>query len=238
MPVVSTPLERQIAAFWERSLGLQDIDVNADFFALGGDSLLATQLMTRLREHFDISLDSHSLLQTPTIAKLAQLIGRRTDAGQAGTADKLLGPHDLLVSIQEGHSAHSPLILLYPVGGHVYFYRELAQHLDPRLPVYAIRAQGSEGEAPLLTTIEAMAEVSLQALRAIQPHGPYHLAGSSFGGILAYAMAQKLVAAGEKIGFLGLIDSPGPGHMPAALADKAEIMFYMLKVGENVELSL
>ncbi|MFZ4699132.1 MAG: type I polyketide synthase [Candidatus Methylumidiphilus sp.] len=236
--IASTPLEQQVAALWAQSLGIQDMDVDADFFALGGDSLLATQMVVRLNDCFSVSLDTHSLLQAPTIAKLARLIGDRLDTGQAGVSGSPIDLPELLVPIRPGQPDRNPLVLLYPVGGHVYFYRDLARHLDPRLPVYAIRAQGSEGEAPLLTTIEAMAEVSLQALRAFQKHGPYYLAGSSFGGILAYAMAQKLVAEGEKIGFLGLIDSPGPGHMPAALADKAEIMFYMLKVGENAELSL
>ncbi len=234
----STPLERQIGILWAQSLGLQSVDAELDFFALGGDSLLATQLVARLREHFNISLDTHSLLHAPTVAKLAQLIGERLNADAAATTDRKPGLPELLVPIQVGTPARTPLVLLYPVGGHVYFYRELAQHLDPRLPVYAIRAQGSEGEAPLLTTIEAMAEVNLRTLREFQPRGPYYLAGSSFGGILAYAMAQKLTAVGETVGFLGLIDSPGPGHMPARLADKVEIMFYLLKVGENVELAL
>ena len=235
-PAEMSPLQQQIATLWTQSLGVHEIDADADFFTLGGDSLLATQVVARLRAQFKFNLDTHSLLQAPTIAKLAQLIERQRD-GHEG-ADTRPELPELLVPIQVGAPSRQPLVLLYPVGGHVYFYRELAQHLDPDLPVYAIRAQGSEGEAPLLTTIEAMAEVNLKALRSLQPRGPYYLAGSSFGGILAYAMAQKLTAVGEEVGFLGLIDSPGPGHMPARLADKVEILFYLLKVGENVDLAL
>jgi len=229
-------LQQQIAALWTQSLGVREIGADADFFTLGGDSLLATQVVARLREQLKLNLDTHSLLQAPTVAKLAQLIERYRDAHEG--ADTRPELPELLVPIQVGAPGRQPLVLLYPVGGHVYFYRELAQHLDPALPVYAIRAQGSEGEAPLLTTVEAMAEVNLKALRGVQPRGPYYLAGSSFGGILAYAMAQKLTAVGEEVGFLGLIDSPGPGHMPARLADKVDIQFYLLKVGENVELAL
>ena len=238
-PATLTALEQQIAELWQQSLGVSAIKANDDFFVLGGDSLLAVQLLARLQQTFQVTLDSHTLLRASTIYQLAQVIQQRLGTEKTQTESASPALHELLVPIQRGNPALTPLILLYPVGGHVYFYRELARHLNPQLPVYAIRAPGTEGETPLLTTIEAMAATCLQAIRTLQPQGPYQLAGSSFGGTLAYAIAQQLGTEGESTWYLGMIDTPGTGHMPDAdkLTSKVEIMRYLLKIGEGIDLA-
>jgi len=228
-----SPLESEIAAIWAQSLGLTAIEPAADFFALGGDSLLATQVATRLRTQLQVDLDTHVLLQAPTISQLAAWVAarRRAPATQARLPE-------LVVELQAGDPTRKPLILLHPVGGHVYFYRSLVRHLDPQLPVYGIRAQGVEGEAEPLTSMEEMARVYTAALQAMQPVGPYYLAGASFGGTLAYAMAQALTAQGEEVAFLGLIDTPSQGHMPEPFAETVDILFYLLKVGAGAAIQL
>jgi amino acid adenylation domain-containing protein len=228
-----SPLEAEIATVWAQSLGLPSIAAEADFFALGGDSLLATQVMARLRSQLQVELDTHSLLQAPTIARLATLIAARR--AQPENATRL---PTLVVELQAGDPTRKPLVLFHPVGGHVYFYRQLVRHLDPQLPVYGIRAQGVEGEAEPLTSVAEMAQVYTTALQALQPEGPYYLAGASFGGTLAYAIAQQLLAQGETVAFLGLIDTPSQGHMPEPFAETVDILFYMLKVGEAAEIAV
>ena len=225
-------LEQAVAAVWSQSLGITDIAPDTDFFALGGDSLLATQVAARLRTQLQVDLDTHSLLQAPTIARLATLIA--TYRTQPETRPRL---PELVVELQAGDPARKPLVLLHPVGGHVYFYRQLVRQLDPQLPVYGIRAQGVEGEAEPLTTVAEMARVYTAALQALQPHGPYFLGGASFGGTLAYAMAQHLLAQGETVAFLALIDTPSQGNMPEPLEETVDILFYMLKVGQAAALA-
>jgi thioesterase domain-containing protein/acyl carrier protein len=228
-----SPLEQEIATIWSQSLGVAEIEPEADFFALGGDSLLATQLAVRLRTQFNVNLDTHSLLQASTVAQLATLIAAHRN--QPATEPRL---PELMVELQAGNPARKPLVLMHPVGGHVYFYRELARHLDPQLPVYGIRAQGVEGEAEPLTCVLEMAEVYTAALRALQPQGPYYLGGASFGGTLAYAMAQQLIAQGEKVDFLGLIDTPSQGNMLEPFEETIDILFFMLKVGNKAEIEM
>ncbi len=238
-PPTADDLYQALAELWRNSLGTEVITTDTDFFAAGGDSLLATQLIAQVNATFHIKLDTHVLLQAATPGQLAQHITSAqhvTSSVAANTSRAALS--DLIVPLQTGDPAHPPLVLLYPVGGHVYFYRELAQHLDPQQPVYGIRAPGAEGEAPLLTTLEAMAEASLAALQTLQSDGPYYLGGASFGGILAYAMAQKLRSAGASIAYLGMIDAPGPDHMPIAFSDDAEILFYLLTVGAGQTITL
>lgn len=235
-PHTASPSEqvRQITDLWSASLGVP-VAPNSDFFELGGDSLLASQVIVRMNRHFGANLDAHALLQAPTPAQLAALLQPASIENETPAHDEI---SDLVVPIQTGDSNRPPLVLLHPVGGHVYFYRDLARHLDPTLPVYGIRAVGIHGEAEPLTTIEDMAEVYTTALKTLQPAGPYYLAGASFGGTLAYAMAQRLIAEQETVAFLGLIDTPSHGNMPVELEQDgtAGILFYLLTVGHKVDL--
>ncbi len=212
-------------------MGIAEIEPNTDFFTVGGDSLLATQLIANLNKRFQISLNTHSLLQAPTLSQLAALIATPLTPLEQKTALP-----ELVVKIQSGNPSWKPFILMHPVGGHVYFYRELARHLDPQLPIYGIRARGVEGEAAPLKSMTEMAKVYTAALQEFQPQGPYYLGGASFGGTLAFAMAQELIAKGETVAFLALIDTPSPGNMPVDLDDTADILFYLLKVGENADI--
>jgi thioesterase domain-containing protein len=81
---------------------------------------------------------------------------------------------------------------------------ELMRDLDPAFPIYAL-PWDTQLHGPDLT-LEAMASRMAYFIREVQPRGPYRLAGYSSGGLVAYALAQHLVADEEKIAFLGLLD--------------------------------
>jgi thioesterase domain-containing protein len=99
-----------------------------------------------------------------------------------------------------------------------------------------LQAQGVDGEAAPLATIEEMAERYIGAIRTVQPHGPYRIGGSSFGGTVSFEMARQLTAAGEKLELLALIDSPTPSSLTAfAFRSDAEILSYVLARGESPE---
>jgi len=124
-------IERKIANEWQEMLSIASVGIHDNFFELGGDSLLAVQLIANLRETFQTDFSAHSLLNAPTIAALAEFIGE--------THSKLLNQPSSLVEIQTGNSLKPPLFLIHPVGGHVYFYRDLAHHLGSEQPVYGIQ---------------------------------------------------------------------------------------------------
>ena len=196
--------EQRIAALFGEVLGVAEVGAHDDFFDLGGSSLLAVRLATRLRDVFGIALSPHALLQAPTVAALAR---------QAPPS----APHRSLVPLADG-GAGAPLFLVHPAGGHVIQLRELAAELGGERPVWGLRAQGiEEGEEPL-ATVEEMAALYLEAVREVRPRGPYLLGGSSMGGMVAYEMAQRLRAAGEEVALLALFDTYGPGQMPSPLA--------------------
>ena len=232
-PALAVPLaaprddvERLIARTWAEQFQLDTVGVNDDFFDLGGDSLLAVQLAHALRSALGRELATRELLEHPTVAGLA--------ARLRGSATEPQLPRQL-VRLAAGPLDARPLFLVHPIGGHVYFYLPMAAQLGTAMPVYGIQAQGADGEAVPLQSIENMARLYLEAVRAVQPRGPYRLGGSSFGGVVCFEMARQLNTAGEVVELLALIDSPAPGSLPSFFRSDAEILAYLLARGENPE---
>lgn len=189
------PLQSQLIAMWEDLLGRKPIRSGDNFFDLGGHSLLAARLMHRIKQVLGKSLPLAVLLQAPTIEKLAAVL--RGD---------ISGHWASLVPIQpEGFKP--PFFCVHGVGGNVVGFNELAKRMKPNFPFYGLQSQGLDGKSELNTTIQSMAAHYLKEIRGVQSSGPYHLGGFSMGGLVAYEMAQQLVAAGENVGLVVLFDT-------------------------------
>lgn len=176
-------IEAAVTEIWKHLLGLAHIDRNADFFDLGGDSLMTLNMMFALEAELGVDLPVTMIFQAPTIAALTAAI-----EGQAATEAELLVP------IKSGEG--SPLFIVHGVGGNVMELFGFGRKLDHDGPVYAIQAKGLDGKAAPNTSVEAMATDYLAAIRAAHPQGPYHLAGYSSGGLVAFEMARRLVDEG------------------------------------------
>jgi amino acid adenylation domain-containing protein len=188
-----TDVEKRLVAIWEDILAVSPIAIHDDFFEIGGHSLLAVRVMTRVREAFGRELPLSVLAESRTVEKLAEVLSR------AGVDNR-----SRLVLLQpKGEEA--PLFLVHPVGGDVLCYLELAGHLGPRRPVYGLqvsdRVDGSSDK-----TIPGMAAEYIAEIQTRQSKGPYHLGGWSLGGIVAFEMAQQLRARGESVAMLALLD--------------------------------
>ena len=189
-------LRLQLVRIWEKVLGTPGIDIAQDFFSLGGDSLAAATMLAAVEKYFGVHLPLSALLESSTIDKLAALIrdGGWSEAKLRLVALRLLG-------------TKPPLYCVPGAGSDALAFRELGQHLGDDQPVFAFQPQGLDGSAPFLRSIEDIAAAHIAALREHQPHGPYYLCGSSFGGVVAFEMARGLRQIGEEIRFLGLLDS-------------------------------
>ena len=108
-----------------------------------------------------------------------------------------------------------PLFFVHGAGGTVIIYRDLVRHLGTDQPVYGLQAQGLDGKQSCLTSVEDMASHYLEAIRTIQPEGPYLLGGLSFGGTVAFEMARQLQAKGEEVALLALLDTFPGKYEPA-----------------------
>lgn len=203
-------LELFLTKTWEKVLEVQPIGIKDNFFDLGGHSLLAVRLFAQIMEVCGKNLPLATLFQAPTVEQLASLLSE----------EKWSPSWSSLVAIQPGGSK-PPLFCLHLALGHVLFYRDLAQRLGTDQPVYAFQPQGLDGTRPRHTRIEEMAAHYIKEMRALQPEGPYYLGGSSFGGLIAFEMAQQLQVQGQKVGLLALFDTYAPGFPKLSPADRS-----------------
>jgi thioesterase domain-containing protein/acyl carrier protein len=200
-------VEQWLAETFRDLLGVPRVRPEDDFFALGGHSLIAVRLFLRIRKKYQLDLGISTLFEARPLAKLAALIRSRT--GQSGDdADgKAAERWSSVVPIQPGAPQRPAIYLIHGVGGNVVGFEPLVRRLGKDYPVSAIQCVGIDGKLKPLTRVEDMAARYIEDIRAVQPRGPYHLIGYSFGGMIAYEMAQQLTAAGETVGFVGMMDT-------------------------------
>lgn len=198
-----TETEEALTILWAKLLNLEQIGIQDNFFELGGDSLLAMQLLEQVNQQFEQNLPLSDLFLAPTVEQLASVIENRDPDNN----DFPL-PWSPLVPLQPAGSK-PPFFCVHPIFGVVLPYYELAFHLGKDQPFYGLQPFGIDGSHPPLTTIEEMADCYIKAVRQVQPRGPYHLGGWSFGGLVAFEMAQQLHRSGEQV-FLAIIDTLAP----------------------------
>jgi amino acid adenylation domain-containing protein len=211
-----TETEREMLAIWHEVLG-EPVELHDDFFDLGGHSLLGVRLLALVKKRLGRTLALPVLFGAPTPAALS---ARVDDTGEGSGFVHL-------VPMRGGEGALPPLFLIHPAGGIVWKYADLARHLEPGRPVYAIQAAGVTDGAEPLRTVDVMAQRYLEEVLRLQPRGPYYLAGWSAGGVIAIEMAHRLRAAGHEVALTGLLDSrppnaeqpiPDPVHLYRRLA--------------------
>jgi amino acid adenylation domain-containing protein len=216
-------IEAQLVQLWEGLLNVHPIGVKDDFFSLGGHSLLAVQLLAAIERQVGRDVSLVALFQEPTIEHLAGLL--RQQAPEAIAA---------LVPLQP-QGDNPPIFFIHPSGGSVHWYMDLAGALAPDQPLFGLQAQGLYGDAPLHTTVEEMAAHYVQAIRSAQPQGPYRIGSWSMGVIIAFEAAQQLVAAGQAVSPLFMLDQgPFPPGQPPR--DNAEYLVEFF--GKALPLSL
>ncbi|HEY9724954.1 MAG TPA: amino acid adenylation domain-containing protein [Chroococcales cyanobacterium] len=192
-------LESQLAQIWESTLGVQPIGVKDNFFELGGHSLLAANLWTQIEKVTEKKLPLATLFQAPTIEQLANAL---RDEGWSPSCSSLM-------VIQPGSPKKTPLFCIHVLGRGLEFYRPMARYFDPEQPMYGLTTEIStldQKEAPP-NRVEDLAAFYVKEMRTLQPQGPYLLVGTSFGGEVAFEMAQILMAQGEKVALLALLDT-------------------------------
>jgi FkbH-like protein len=195
-----TQAEEQLVALWCDLLRLEAVGIHDNYFDLGGTSLLAVDLFSRIQDRLGVRLPLTALVEAPTIAQLASLM----EGGQA---------RDSLVLIRAG--GDQPAVFLVHDGdGETMLYRNLALRLDPDHPVYGLQPYSQPGCPMLHTRIEEMAAYHIEKMRSVQPHGPYLIGGMCAGGVIAFEIARQLQARGEEAAMVALIDAADVGAEP------------------------
>ncbi|MFF4053333.1 AMP-binding protein [Streptomyces chartreusis] len=190
--------ETTLAEIYAELFGLTTISVTTGFFDLGGTSLDVLRLARTARARLGVELSVLDVLRAPSVRELARLIGAPTRADKA---------YDPVVTLQASGEG-TPLFCVHPGVGEVLVFVNLAMHFARERPFHALRARGFDpGEKPFGSFTE-MTRSYVAAIRRVQPHGPYALAGYSFGAAVAFEIAKVLEAEGERVAFLGSFNLP------------------------------
>ncbi|WP_449486690.1 amino acid adenylation domain-containing protein [Streptomyces avidinii] len=191
--------EELIAAAFAEVLGLEQVGAEDNFFELGGHSLLAMRLVGRIRAELGIPLQVATVMSAPTVADIAA----RIDSDARRDALRVLMP-------LRARGTAAPLFCFHPASGFGWQYTGLLRHLDADRPVYGLQSPGLSGPRPEAADVAELAELYLAEIRTVQPRGPYHFLGYSFGGTVAQTLAALLQDRGEEVAFLGLLDAYPP----------------------------
>jgi len=188
-------VEKKLARLWKKALGVKTISRDDDFYDLGGHSLIAAQLFAEIEVVFGKSIPLSTLFHSPTIAKLADVL-RVEDTGKLWSS---------LIPIRSTGSGR-PIYLVHGAEGNVLLYRSLAQYLGEEQPIYGLQSAGLDGKEDLDPHFQNVAARYVEEIKKVQPEGPYNLGGYCLGGTIALEMAQQLIARGDRVNFLGMIE--------------------------------
>jgi amino acid adenylation domain-containing protein len=200
----TTDLERQLHGIWAEVLGHGEFGVSDNFFLVGGHSLAAARLVSRIEQSLGQRLPLASLFQSPTLAALASRL-----------SDGVIHDHRSFRSlvIVQGQGESSPLFVIHGGGGDVFIHVHLARCLAPRRPVYGLQAVGIDGSEARHRTVEEMASHYASEILRLRPQGPLHLLGYSGGGWYAWAVAAEILRRGGCLGLIGLVDTQGTADL-------------------------
>ncbi|MHB8412153.1 MAG: thioesterase domain-containing protein [Candidatus Acidiferrales bacterium] len=184
-----------LTSIWEYVLERSSICPEDNFFDLGGNPPLAYKLFDEVAKACGRELPPVTIYRAPTIATLADVLDQPAPP-----------PFSPIVLLKTG-AEQPPIFIAHGLGGSVMEFFDLVKHIRTSRPIYGLQAKGSDGAAPPLARIEDMAQFHLDAIRKVQPRGPYALIGYSLGGVVAFEMARRISTSGEEVALLAMVDS-------------------------------
>ncbi len=200
-----TVTERELARIWRDLLGVEDISVHANFFEIGGDSLMAVRVVAEIESTFGRSLPMTELFRSPTLEQLAAVVDH--EATRPGSC--------ALVPLRAAGTG-APFFCVAGAGEDASIFTGLVAALPVGRPIYGLHVRGLDATDPDTPhrSVEGVGAQLLDVILSIQPHGPYSLGGHCLGGLFAYEAAQQLRAENEQVALLVLIDTIVSDSLP------------------------
>jgi thioesterase domain-containing protein len=184
-----------LTTIWKRAFRRNSIHPNDHFLSIGGDAEKASAIAAEIGSLGGHEISPLLVLQASTIAALADILAKTE-----------LPPIEPILPLNDS-SQGPPIFMAHGIGDLVTNLLQLASNLQSSCAIYGMQAAGMDGVRAPLHRIEEMAQYHLEAMRKVQPQGPYFLIGYSLGGLVVLEVARSLSDAGEEIGFLAMLDS-------------------------------
>ena len=200
----STETEKTLARIYAEifNLNVNDMSASDNFFELGGTSIDVIRLKREGETTFDLpEIPTIQILKHPVVSSLAKYVDSLV------SKDASTEEYDPIVPLNLTGNK-TPIFFVHPGVGEVLIFVNLAKYFQNERPFYAFRARGFEPGHPFFGSMDEMVSSYAAAVKRTQPHGPYAIAGYSYGGVVAFEVAKRLEAMGDEVKFTGLINIP------------------------------
>ena len=195
-------IELDLLDIWQKHFAHSQIGMLETFISLQASDEHLQAISKAIAETFQRQINVSALKKAENIDAIADIL--REDVKEVSFS--------CLVPMRETGSK-LPFFCVHGAGGNIMIFQDLCKNLGENQPLYGLQAQGLDGEATPLTSVEAMATQYLSEIYQIQAHGPYIFGGMCLGGLIAYEMAQQAQAAGEEVALVVLLDARNPSSM-------------------------
>ena len=213
---------------WQQVLQADELDVESNFFDLGGHSLLLTRMQAIVKSEFGVKLTAAEVFRHPTVGAMAAWLE------QAQSESKLVKDRDLYHARE--HNPHIIPIQSFGEGRPIFvisqsmIFRTFAAELGVDQPVYAIQTLDLDTADTISASFEKLVDFYVQQIRDVQPHGPYRVAGWCVSGWIAYGVARQLERQGEEIEMAMIIDAWAPAYWSRQSWIRRRLMLFMYHV--------
>jgi pimeloyl-ACP methyl ester carboxylesterase len=220
------PVYDDLRLMWIDLLGTSILRPSDNFFNIGGNSLLAVQLFSKIAKKYRLNLPLSLLLEATDFQNFVNAVKIKLNSTKDSSPlnRKLPNAYSSIVSIKAS-GQKNPVFCFHGVGGNVLNYMSLVPAFSANRPLVGLQSRGMDGIQPMTDSIEEMAKFYITEMKAVQPHGPYFLAGGSMGGTIAFEVAQQLTLQGETIEKLVMFDTFGP-NINIKVYDKSDRSFW------------
>ena len=197
----ATKTEERLAVIWQEVLGLEKVGIDDNFFEIGGHSLKATVLVSKIHKEFHVDLPLIEVFKSPTVRKIAEYI-------ENASLNNYINSDEMLVLLKKGDDNSKHFFFIHEGSGQVDGYINLIENMDEDFNYWGIKAQKLENYAPMNVSIEDLAQKYIEIIKTIQPDGKYYIAGWSFGGDVAFEIVRQMEKLNDEIDYFGIFDSP------------------------------
>ena len=192
----TTETEKLMISIWKTCMNLTEVSTRDNFFELGGHSLMAIQILTKFEKQTKIKHQLAVFFKYPTIEALSKFI----DENRNDSIFKCLVPI-------KPTGSKPPLYIVHGKGLHVLEFSNLAASVDKEQPIFGFQAIGLNGIDVTPDNMQDIAKAYISELLLHNQHGPYLIAGHSFGGYIAAEMHRQLKLSGKNVKMLIVFDT-------------------------------
>lgn len=213
-------IERIVKSIWQETVGVRQVSNTDNFFDLGGNSLMAAGLLAQIERATGKRIALSAFFQGPTVGSMIKLLQE---------SGPVMETQSYVIPLKPGDPERPPFFWLHGTD-----FGNFSRFLPDWLPFYLLPPPGMEDSTPMVQDVEEFLAYYLAEIRKVQPTGPYHIGGYCMGGVISYALAEKLVAQGEEVPFLALIDADPPDQQWIARFQKTAGQHYLDRLIHNL----